>query len=769
MKPIQFLQQFHPDRPWVLTAIEPSQKGIETRAFAPDQTAEAEEWIESYNGKRNLYFSVAEVIEPEDKKAGIENVKAVHWLHVDIDAGAGDLLKELERIKKLVTTELPGGAPEPTCVIYSGGGYQAFWRLAEAVPIHGNQEAAAEVARYNRQLELIFGGDSCHNVDRIMRLPGTMNIPNQRKIQKGRVPVQAEVVSFTDTSYPLVQSFSQAADVGRSAGEADDVQISANIQRLATVDDLDNWNVPDRVKVIIVQGRDPDNPKEGDDSRSAWLFDATCQLVRAGVPDDTIYSVLTDPDFKISESVLEAGNSDRYAKKQIKSAKEAADSENLYLLNSQFAVIGNLGGRCVVIEEVFDEVMDRNRLVKQSFTDFRNRFMNQFETMMNSKNKPISVPLGKWWLENPKRRQYDRLVFVPNKTVPNAYNLWQGYGCNALPGDGHESFLAHLRDTICQGDDATYTYLIGWMARTIQHPELPGHTAVVMRGRQGTGKSFLAKHFGRLVGRHFLHVSNANHLIGQFNGHLRDAIVVFGDEAFYAGDKRHESVLKTLITEETLMIETKGVDAEAAPNFTHLILASNSEWVVPMGWGDRRYFVVDVGEEYAQDRKHFGKIAGDLERGGYENLLYYLMNYDLTGYNVQAIPDTDARRDQRGESMEPHEEWWLSVLEDGQVGGEVWPRDQEITVSNAHVLEHYREFTQDTALHRKLSPTKLGNFIKRMLPGEYPVRKKVRVDGPPVNARVMPPLDEARAVWDRVSGANHDWQEVDLTGGDLPF
>jgi hypothetical protein len=770
MNSIQFLKRFHPDRPWILTAIEPNQKGIETAAFDADSADAAEKWIDGYNGNRNIYFSVAEVIEPENKKATIANVKAVHWLHVDIDAQDGeDLLAELKRIKALVTTDIPDGAPKPTLVIYSGGGYQAFWELDQPIPIQGSADMAKEAARYNQQLELLYGGDSCHNVDRIMRLPGTMNLPNQRKLQKGRVPVQAEVEKSTKATHALTD-FTQAADRGTSDVDAD-VQISGNIKRLNTVDDLDQWDVPDRVKVIIVQGKDPDQPKDGDNSRSAWVFDCACNLVRSDVPDDVIYSILTDPGFKIAESVLEAGDSDRYAKKQIKSAKEAAVSEWLQRLNADYAVIQNYGGKCLVIREVWDAAMKRYSLTKQSFTDFRNAYCNQFEAVPGANGNPKMVPVGKWWLEHPRRRQYERLVFAPGEDIPGVYNLWRGYGFNAIPGPNHESFLKHLHETVCCGNDEHYTYLIGWLARTVQNPAQPGHTAIVMRGRQGTGKSFFAKHFGRLFARHFLHISNAAHLVGNFNGHLRDSVVVFGDEAFYAGDKRHESVLKTLITEDSLMIETKGVDAEASPNYCHLILASNSDWVVPVGAGDRRYFVVDVDEKYARNTKHFGGIARDLERGGYENLLHYLMHYDLTDYEVQVIPDTDARRSQRQESMEPHEEWWMSVLEDGQLAGDCWAVGEEITAANSLVQDHYDTYVQNAAVHKRLTPTKLGQFLKRILPEGYPIKGKQRVDNRVENVRTFPKLEAARDTWDRISGAPKDWHDVSLLepGADMPF
>lgn len=767
MNSIEFLKRFHPGRPWVLTAIEPSQKGIETKAFMPGQDEEAAAWIEKWNGKRNCYFSVAEPIEPEDKKCERENVEAVHWLHVDIDAAAGDLLAELERIKSLVTTKLPNGALKPTVVIYSGGGYQAFWRLAEPVPIHGNLEAAEQIARYNRQLEVMFGGDSCHDVSRIMRLPGTMNIPNARKVAKGRVPVEAKVVTFTKSSYHLSE-FTAAADVSLPSSGGEDIKISGNVARLATVDDLDRWNVPDRLKVIIVQGHDPDTPKEGDNSRSAWLFDCVCNLVRHDVPDEVIYSVITDPGFKIASSVLESSNADRYAKKQIKSAKEAVESEWLRKLNDRYAVIGNMGGKCRVVEEVFDEALERHRLVKQTFEDFRNRYMNVHEMVPNAKGELRPVPVGRWWLEHPRRRQYDRLVFAPGREVEGAYNLWRGYGCNAIPGKMHESYLEHLHRTICSGNHEHYDYLIRWLARAIQRPELPGSTAFVMRGRPGTGKSFFAKQFGYLFGRHFLHVSNAAHLVGNFNSHLRDAIVVFGDEAFYAGDKKHESVLKTLITEDTLIIEAKGVDAEASPNYTHLILASNSDWVIPVGAADRRFFIVDVDDKYERDTVHFGKIQRDLDNGGYESLLHYLLHFDLDGFDVQNVPQTDALAHQKAMSLDPHEEWWFSVLMDGRIG--LSPLACQEGISNDQIFEAYMLYCADTPAHRRLTRNKLSSYVRRMCPIGWPKPMRRMIDGTVVRGCFFPAPADCRAAWDKFHRTKMHWPELALTDdGDLPF
>ena len=46
----------------------------------------------------------------------------------------------------------------------------------------------------NAKLAQDLGGDNCHNIDRIMRVPGTINVPNAKKRSQGRVEALAYVV-----------------------------------------------------------------------------------------------------------------------------------------------------------------------------------------------------------------------------------------------------------------------------------------------------------------------------------------------------------------------------------------------------------------------------------------------------------------------------------------------------------------------------------------------------------------------------------------------
>ena len=157
-------------------------------------------------------------------------------------------------------------------------------------------------------------------------------------------------------------------------------------------------------------------------------------------------------------------------------------------------------------------------------------------------------------------------------------------------------YLEHLLNNVYAGDEEFFNWLLGWMADTVQNPSQRPGTAVVLRGKQGTGKTIACTEFGKLLGPHFRVVAQSRHLLGNFNAHLEGTLVLLAEEAVWAGDKPGASVLKDLITGDTVNIERKGVDVQRSRNLIHLMISRNSDWVVPAGPEERRFAVFDVSD-----------------------------------------------------------------------------------------------------------------------------------------------------------------------------
>lgn len=730
-KAYDFLCKMYPSGPWALTAIATDRKFIETRTFYPASEEQLFQWLELHNGQNNIYFHINEVRYAINKKAERTDVKSVNFFHIDLDVQPGeDQVAGVERCLRAVTKDLPKEVPPPSVIVASGGGIQCYWILNTPIPINGEMGLAEDAKRYNQYLETVFSADQCHNIDRIGRLVGTLNIPDAKKTKRGRVAAQAKLLQFKKELTYEANEFVQAPVIhiheagnsfsGTTIYPEARVNVSGNIRRLASLDELDEWSVPDRVKVIIMQGKHPelDQQKKGDNSRSAWLHDVCCQLVRCGVPDDVIFSVLMDPEHGISESVLEfKAKAEAYAIRQIERAKETAVDPVLREMNDRYIVISNFGGKCRIVERINDPILGRSRITKQSFDDLRNAYMNKFvECGKDEKGNPKYMPLGKWWLQHPNRKQARQLLFAPNKVVDPAegYNLWQGFAVEARPGNC-SVFLDHVQRNICNGNKEHYEYLLNWMARAIQHPACPGETAIVLRGAMGVGKSFLARVFGKLWGSHYMVVSNSSHLVGNFNAHLRDVCFLFADEAFFAGDKKHRSVLRSLITDELLPIESKGVDVDMAPNYLHIMMASNERHVIPAGEDERRYLILDVAKHNHQDSAFFGGLLKEMESGGYEALLHMLLTRDITNFNHRAVPKTEALNEQKLLSMSPEEDWWFNKIQNGRIL-ESHSKWEEVVIKKL-VVDDFINTAKAWNVTRRGSETQLGRFMSHVIPG----------------------------------------------------
>ena len=221
-------------------------------------------------------------------------------------------------------------------------------------------------------------------------------------------------------------------------------------------------------------------------------------------------------------------------------------------LNSRFAVV-NEAGKMLVYESVMDPILQRHVLVRIKFDDFKKMFLNRMHSETRTVNgKPVTQTQtwANWWLPHRHRRQYlGGVVFDPtNRAPPNCWNLWTGFKVEPRKGDWH-LMREHVEQVICGGEPVDSDYLLDACARMFQFPDLPGEVATTLCGQKGCGKGIFLNYLCDAWGAHGIHISNPAHLVGNFNAHLRDCVMLFADEAFLAGDRRHEGVLKALITE----------------------------------------------------------------------------------------------------------------------------------------------------------------------------------------------------------------------------
>ncbi len=337
--------------------------------------------------------------------------------------------------------------------------------------------------------------------------------------------------------------------------------------------------------------------------------------------------------------------------------------------NKKFCVVLD-GDKARVFIDQYDTQMKRQHYKSVSVQTFRELYeAGQVDCGTNLNGQLMIKTPANSWLSSTSRREFlNGVVFDPSgQQYAGILNLWRGFSVEPKEGDW-EIIKNHILTLVCKNDIDLYSYIIGWIATTIQHPDKQTRTALVLKGKKGTGKGIIGHLIRSLFGSHGLHITSANHLTGKFNNHLKDCAFLFVDEALYANDKQHESILKGLITEDVITIEGKGVNAYQSRNMLSLIMASNEDWVIPASSDERRYCVADMSDEQLGNNSYYDALVDACQTKSVKQaMLYEMLNCDLSEFNVSNIPDTEGLKTQRLESLDSLGKWWVIVLEKGIV------------------------------------------------------------------------------------------------------
>ena len=335
-----------------------------------------------------------------------------------------------------------------------------------------------------------------------------------------------------------------------------------------------------------------------------------------------------------------------------------------------------------IMKTILNELGHKERIFfrNRDFNDMHCNDMIQIDERINERTQestPILKHKAEAWFKHPHRLQYiDGTVFEPSTylngneklavTNPKVLNLWEGFSVQPKAIGSWELLKSHILNVICCGDEQSNDYLLNWIARCFQRPDLNGRVAVVLKGKKGSGKGTLGNFLVSLFGQHAQHIINSNHLVGKFNAHMENCCFMFADEVFFAGDKAHENILKGMITEPTLLIERKGIDVIPAKNRLKILLSSNHDWVVPASADERRYFVLDVSSQYLNQPAYFNPLNAEIEKP--ENqaaFLYDMLHRDISAFEVSKYPNTKALKEQRAQSLHTFGQFWLEVLQRG--------------------------------------------------------------------------------------------------------
>lgn len=235
-----------------------------------DEMIEYEDKIKNYE----MWFGVCPRINKSGKK---EDIKQIFCLWTDIDR------KERIEIKDFLM---------PNIIINSGHGKHLYWLLNKPFEITSTQDIDY-IESILKGISQKLGGDKTHDITRVLRIPETYNNKDKKNPKK-------VIIEHFDNSFRYdIKDFEQYKI---NIEQTQDTTIVVNEKVDVNIDDYAK-ELPVWLIEAIKEGY-----KEGDHkykSRSELDLAVMMSLIHHNFTDEMIFSIFTNPKYKISEKTLQ--------------------------------------------------------------------------------------------------------------------------------------------------------------------------------------------------------------------------------------------------------------------------------------------------------------------------------------------------------------------------------------------------------------------------------------------------------------------------------
>lgn len=277
------------------------------------------------------------------------------------------------------------------------------------------------------------------------------------------------------------------------------------------------------------------------------------------------------------------------------------------------------------------------------------------------------------WLASPKRALVNKsnVVFDPtgeSDRIPGRVNLFRGWDLEPN-GAASCSMLLELLQYLCgeRGQDlAPVTdWVLKWLAYPLQNPGAKMDTAVVLFGKEGTGKNLFGGAMRDIYGSHGCFITQRQ-LESQFNTWASAKLFVIANEVVTRQEMTHYvGYLKTLITEDEIHINPKNIAERLEANHMNLMFFSNEFQPLKISPEDRRYMVIHTPAKL--DKAFYGAVAAELQAGGAAALYRYLLDLDLGDFNTHTdAVETAAKRELVQLGMSSAQLFWQDLHPEGE-------------------------------------------------------------------------------------------------------
>jgi Family of unknown function (DUF5906) len=220
-------------------------------------------------------------------------------------------------------------------------------------------------------------------------------------------------------------------------------------------------------------------------------------------------------------------------------------------------------------------------------------------------------------------------------------NIWRDPHVRSVPGDASR-FAKHVKTLLPNGDDALI--LLCYMAACVQYRGVKAKWAPFIQGLPGNGKSLLGeKVMKHALGHNYVIKARSKSLDSQFNASFYGSLLVLVDDVKVKGDVFE--ALKPMVTDETMQIEAKGVNAVTREVCFNFIFTANPKDGLKKTADDRRICPLFCAQQEPGDlardgltQEYFKGLFDWLDHeDGLAIVTHYLQHFEIdTRYNFAA-------------------------------------------------------------------------------------------------------------------------------------
>ncbi len=284
-------------------------------------------------------------------------------------------------------------------------------------------------------------------------------------------------------------------------------------------------------------------------------------------------------------------------------------------------------------------ISENHEYMPQTKTDFLDKMLQNDEILYEN------------WEKDPNKRCYDSCVFNPDPNFSNKmiFNTFKPFAIVMPKYDDPPAAPIEFIDLIsslCNYEKTVSHYLTSYIAHLFQKPHENPETAIVLKGNQGTGKDTLTHIINKLLGNNYLvKLSDMSNLVGGFNECLYNKLVVQINEMSGQDGYAYKNKIKDMITTETNVINRKHLRIEYQTNYIRWFMFSNNLVPVVIENTDRRFLICETADDYIGKTEYWRDFYRKLNEKEYlQQIYYYLMNFDISEWRPNNIPQTKDKK-----------------------------------------------------------------------------------------------------------------------------